>query len=106
MHLVYHQNDAILALLSAHWRAVKGVAHFEINLNMIFVLTLGLRYHFVKRTPGGVATKKKQFFLSSKYIIGTRDPPPFMENVILGFHLDFWNPSLNDKVFFVDENVE
>ena len=61
MHLVYHQNDAILAQLSAHWRAVKGVAHFEINLNMIRVLVflrraLGLRYHFVKRTLGRVAT--------------------------------------------------
>ena len=61
MRLVYHQNYAILAQLSAYWRAVKGVAHFEINLNMIRVLVflrraLGLRYHFVKETLGRVAT--------------------------------------------------
>ena len=61
MHLVYHQNDSILAKLTAHWRAFKGVAHFETNLNMIRVLVflrgaLGLRYHFVKRTLGRVAT--------------------------------------------------
>ena len=35
------QNDSILAKLTTHWRAVKGVAHFEINLNMIRVLTQG-----------------------------------------------------------------
>ena len=42
MYLVYHQNDAILAKLTAHWRAVKGVAHFEINLNLIELI---LRVH-------------------------------------------------------------
>ena len=80
MYLVYHQNDAILAKLTAHWRAVKGVAHFEINLNLIELILRVLTWEPGSSLPIFLKNTRKVYHRANRRPFTENDNRPTRSN--------------------------